>query len=158
LIQSSTSTRGSLTYCALWRHSDIPRSDFCADENPVQYNINVIVRAPHFLLLQEALFRRCIEIFDGSKARDLKVAFDERDLCIRMREKIVDQILTVEFELISNAMFVVQQRGFKIASGTAAALSASALKKPRREMLRPSCSFEIGMVYTAADGTECGTS
>src|ERR1700685_3394214 len=90
---------GAETVAAL--KSSTPCSQFCADQNPVQCDVDVIIRAAEFLFLQKALFCQRIQIFGGGQARDLKIAFNECDLGIRMREQIVDQILTVEFVLIA---------------------------------------------------------
>jgi len=78
---------GALAHFPVRRRLDIPWSHFCADQNPVERDIDVIIRAPDFLFLQKALLGQRIEIFGGSQARDLKIALNERDLGIRMREK-----------------------------------------------------------------------
>src|SRR3546814_16349157 len=89
---------------------------FCRD-NAKQRFIDVVVAAPELAFTQQPVGRQRVQITRGSEARDLQVMLDELDLGVREREQIVDEVLTVEAVLGTNAVLVVQQQALDVLNG-----------------------------------------
>jgi len=73
-----------------------------ATQNLEERCVDVIVTPAHLALLQNPAAHQRIQVLRGCQARDVQITLNEFDLGVGMTEKIVEQVLTVEFVVSAN--------------------------------------------------------